>query len=1017
MHKKSMHVLTLALLASVSFPVASMADPENNLVLTNGSVIGGFSPLVGAIGNGQGADVTNYATGEIYMYGDKSPAIYVRMHDSYNQNGPTGTISVVNDGLLDTGENVDPSRTMQHGMALGFTVGDDNAKRTAGDVHVVNNGHIVTRNPSSRGIYIERYEFAAGIVSVDNSRGDIKILNTAEVDKMLTGDGIHIQGGKADLDINLGDIEIMGMGAGAALITDGDVAVKLEQGNTVITHDSISDAVNARSAEGNVNLDIAGKVYTEGKGSNGINVSAAPEMFPFGSNEVEANVLKTGFIESRGDNANSVIISSAGTTKLAVDGAVTAFGQNSNGITSGSIGGATTVTIGSSGKVDGGRGQGSALVLGSVNDGIEVTNHGQLSALSDRLISDMDEMGSVGNFKVTNNGLMTGFVKLGSAGSNHFENTSKFISRNFSANNPDGVRDLRGVAVNDMGGDNSHVVNTASGVLSLGASSAEDFDVTGYYKARTGINNRLFSQDIYDFERKGLLQTQFTNTASFKNEGLIDLTGEQVGNTLVITSSGDAETIGSGTYVSGGTLKLGAELNDGDGGQGSVADMLIADRVEKGANATTIEVAVKSEANAALTKQNGIQLVQVRDKDYSAEGAFALGGNNTYQHNGATAIGQGAYAYKLYQNGLGDDKADGNWYLRSQVKDDEPGEELFTGGVPLYEAYPQFLLGLNSLPTLQQRVGNRYWNNAGNKLLAQGADVVETFAPAEEAGVHIEENAIWGRIEGAHTKIRSRETTSGTDYDYNTFKIQAGLDGLLHESEDGKLIGGITAHYTNGKAEVYSKHGKGDIKTDGYGLGATLTWYDENGFYVDNQAQLTWYDSDLNSSTAKKSMLKGNDGFGYTLSVETGKRSELNEHWSLTPQAQLQYSNVDFDSFVDPFKGHVSRKRGESLEGRLGLSLEHQDSWFNDEGRINRSYVYGIANLYSEFLNGTKVRVDDENFINKRERVWAGIGLGGSYNWNDDKYSVYGEGSVYTSLKHFGDSYSYKGTVGLRVKW
>ncbi|WP_343799935.1 autotransporter outer membrane beta-barrel domain-containing protein [Paenochrobactrum glaciei] len=993
---KLMSVSTLALLASVSFPVASMADIDAIIADVRCPDVGGpdsckgvggketaYSWLVMAIGNDQKAYYHIHPTGILSSDEDKAAAIYIRVRPDANQLGQFGVIAAINEGVIETGADSSSLSSMQHGMALGYTIASDSALLTGGDVFAVNSGKIITRNASSHGIAIERSPLASGKVVVDNRSGNIQILHEGEVHKQLRSSGINvIDGGFADLDINVGNIVVRGAGAGAELVTRGSVDVILEDSGKVTIHGKKSQGILASSWFSETMIDVAGTIIMYGDDSTGI---------------------------------EAVGSSSA----INVDGYVEALALNSNGLNISSTNEQATVTIGSTGEVIGGRGQGSAMVVGSFNDIVEVTNDGALSALSDRLITDLSDpfMGPVGDFKVTNNGLMTGFVKLGSNGGNYFENTSKFISRNFSASNPDGERDLRGVAVNDMGGDNSHFVNAASGVVSLGASSAENFDATGYYKARTGINNRLFSQDIYDFERKGLLQTQFTNTASFKNEGLIDLTGEQVGNTLVITSSSDAETIGSGTYVSGGTLKLGAELNDGDGGQGSKADMLIADRVEKGANATTIEVAVKSEANAALTKQNGIQLVQVRDKDHSAEGAFMLGGSNAYEHNNAMAIGQGAYAYKLYQNGLGDDKADGNWYLRSQVKDDEPGEELFTGGVPLYEAYPQFLLGLNSLPTLQQRVGNRYWNNAGNKLLAQGADVVEAFAPAEEAGVHIEENAIWGRIEGAHTKIRSRETTSGTDYDYNTFKMQAGLDGLLHESEDGKLIGGITAHYTNGKAEVYSKHGKGDIKTDGYGLGATLTWYGENGFYVDNQAQLTWYDSDLNSSTAKKSMVKGNDGFGYTLSVETGKRSELNEHWSLTPQAQLQYSNVDFDSFVDPFKGHVSRKRGESLEGRLGLSLEHQDSWFNDEGRINRSYVYGIANLYSEFLNGTKVRVDDENFINKRERVWAGIGLGGSYNWNDDKYSVYGEGSVYTSLKHFGDSYSYKGTVGLRIKW
>jgi outer membrane autotransporter protein len=49
--------------------------------------------------------------------------------------------------------------------------------------------------------------------------------------------------------------------------------------------------------------------------------------------------------------------------------------------------------------------------------------------------------------------------------------------------------------------------------------------------------------------------------------------------------------------------------------------------------------------------------------------------------------------------------------------------------------------------------------------------------------------------------------------------------------------------------------------------------------------------------------------------------------------------------------------------------------------------------------------------------LWGGLGLGGSYNWDNDKYSIYGEGSINTSLTSFADNYSYKGTLGFRVKW
>lgn len=281
----------------------------------------------------------------------------------------------------------------------------------------------------------------------------------------------------------------------------------------------------------------------------------------------------------------------------------------------------------------------------------------------------------------------------------------------------------------------------------------------------------------------------------------------------------------------------------------------------------------------------------------------------------------------------------------------------------------------------------------------------------------IEGRGVWGRIEGAHTNADPRFSTSGTEYSFNTFKMQAGLDGMLAETENGKLIGGITVHYAHGKAKTSSLYGDGEISTDGYGFGGTLTWYGDNGFYLDGQAQVTWYDSDLMSNLANMGLADSNNGFGYTFSAESGKRIAINESWSVTPQAQLTYSSVDFDSFNDAFDARVSLDKGDSLQGRIGLSIEQQNSWYNANGLINRTYLYGIANVYYEFLDGTKVDVSGTSFASRNERLWGGIGLGGSYNWNSDKYSIYGEGSVNTSLENFADSYSYKGTLGFRVRF
>ncbi|TCQ71315.1 outer membrane autotransporter protein [Ochrobactrum sp. BH3] len=509
----------------------------------------------------------------------------------------------------------------------------------------------------------------------------------------------------------------------------------------------------------------------------------------------------------------------------------------------------------------------------------------------------------------------------------------------------------------------------------------------------------------------------------FNGNMMIDSTSTFIGTgdgSGVYSFSGDVTNAGTITTVDdavGDIIIIGGNYT-GDGGQ-MLFDVVLGDDSSKtdmvvinGDTSGTTNVGVNNVGGTGAQTNEGIRIVEVNG---ASNGSFSLLGD--YSVGGKQAVVAGAYAYQLYKGGTST-PSDGNWYLRSQLKPTDPETPLYQAGVPTYEAYPQALLGLNGVPTLQQRVGNRFWAGNGNKVIAQGADPVGSpYAAPEEASVAIEGSGVWGRIEGTHNSIEPRFSTSGTDYDQNVFKLQAGIDGLLSETESGKLIGGITVHYTHGKIDTSSVYGDGEISTHGYGLGGTLTWYGENGFYLDGQGQVTWYKSDLDSVLANANLADGNKDFGYTLSLEGGKRFAIDPAWSVTPQAQLVYSNVDFDAFTDPFGARVSLDRGESLQGRLGLTLDHENSWQNDNGLLNRTHVYGIANLYYEFLEGTKVDVDGVSFASRKDRVWGGLGVGGTYNWDNDKYSIYGEGLINTSLNNFGNSYTIKGQVGLRVKW
>ncbi|KAB2764277.1 autotransporter outer membrane beta-barrel domain-containing protein [Brucella anthropi] len=672
--------------------------------------------------------------------------------------------------------------------------------------------------------------------------------------------------------------------------------------------------------------------------------------------------------------------------------------------TSAAVPDASHVTIDNAGIISGATG------IAASSGSLDVTNSGTITG-TDGIAIGFNQIGTTVNSLALTTGSMLNGRVLGGAGQD---------SLILQGSNTEDLNKFTGFEILAMRGSEW----TLNGASAFATSAAFDSG-TLYLNGRLAVPTATISPDA-------MVAGFGTIVGNLANAGAL-----APGNAVKDTGMFGSFTVDGNYSSAGGTFILNTRLNEG--GSASETDKIVVTGATSGAGSLKIN---NTNGAGALTVADGIQVIQV---DGASDATFTLLGD--YVHESAQAVVGGAYAYKLYHNGISD-PADGDWYLRSVLKDPtEPPVEppvctpgvdcpveppvdpvtppeppLYQAGTPVYEAYPQLLLGLNGLPTLQQRVGNRYWNNGGNRIIAEGADAIGSpYAPSQEAGSFIEQNGVWGRIEGAHNRIDPRFSTTNAGYDFNTYKIQAGLDGMLAESEAGKLIGGVSVHYARGSANIRSVYdadnGGGDIRTDGYGIGGTLTWYGESGFYVDTQAQATWYDSDLGFDGGNATLSDGNHGFGYALSMESGKRITLDPAWSLTPQAQLVWSSVDFDDFSDVFGAAVRLDRGRSLQGRLGLALDHQTSWYNANGLIDRTQFYGVANLYYEFLEGTKVSVAGTGFANDSERLWGGIGLGGSYNWNSDKYAIYGEGSINTSLAQFADSYSIKGTMGFRVKW
>jgi fibronectin-binding autotransporter adhesin len=510
----------------------------------------------------------------------------------------------------------------------------------------------------------------------------------------------------------------------------------------------------------------------------------------------------------------------------------------------------------------------------------------------------------------------------------------------------------------------------------------------------TGAINQVAGRTIFNADQLGFSGLTTISGGMLEVNGELGGTVNITGGTLAGTGVVGATSLAAGGAIAPGSYGIGMLTIDGDytgaggllqietalGDDSSATDLLTIN----GNSTGTTNLKVTNLGGGGGQTTNGIKIIDVVG---TSTGTFTLLGDTEYE--GQQAVIGGAYLYGLHQGTITD--ADGDWYLRSILNPDDD-TPVFQPAAPVIETYAAAALqAFNTTETLQQRIGNRSWSGG-----AEG-------------------NGIWGRIDARRTSLAPDNSTTSASYDVDTWRLQAGADGVLSETEDGSVVAGVNLQVGTISAAISSASGDGGIEGTAFGLGGTLTWYGNEGFYLDAQGKLNWFDSTLSADLLAGPLVSGNAGFGYALSLEAGQQLALGDGWSVTPQAQLAYSSVDFENF-DSYGSTVSLKSGDSLLGRLGVSADYEGEWQDMAGETGRSHIYGIANLSYEFLDGTATNVGGTTLVNQADPLWGSIGLGGSLNWAGDQLSLYGEANLGTSLNHLGDSYSLGVTAGIRGK-
>lgn len=321
------------------------------------------------------------------------------------------------------------------------------------------------------------------------------------------------------------------------------------------------------------------------------------------------------------------------------------------------------------------------------------------------------------------------------------------------------------------------------------------------------------------------------------------------------------------------------------------------------------------------------------------------------------------------------------------------------------------------ISSLYTRTGNRYWNGAGAMRIAQGdgfgTEQSNTSTSITDMGL------FWARTEAGQEHYNSQSSTINGKYKQNYWLMQAGLDGQLKETETGRLIGSGWVHYINANSKNSSAYGDGEIKTQAYGLGGALTWYSENGFYVDAQTQISWYKTDLYSDLTKRNHISDHNNTGYGLSAEFGKRIQYNEHWSFTPQAQLTYSALNLKDYTDFYNARVQHSNENDILGRFALATNYESAWQDAAGFTRKLDLYGMVGLQQNFTgNSSVILVSGTPFdTGGQARTQVQLTLGSTYSWNDGKYVLFGTLETNGATKKMSDNYSIAGNLGLKIRW
>lgn len=925
------------------------------------------------------------------------------------QGGASNNSSAINmSGANSIGMQAEQGGVLTNNGNINATGSNGTGVRVASGSSVTNNGAIQVANgtgidASGSGTSIA----VAGKINVDDGVAGIRIADGTQLvlnggsDAISVGGtahGVLLDSGAVGLSTNNINVNINGTGNG--------IENRAETGN-VLLQNSVINVANGSGVRTATSFDPASTLRVNVTGSGtGFNFTQADLSTTSGNlvlgNNYHFEVSGAGGTGINANTTGNVVTSATVNVTNSAGGAALVAGKagtvlNTGVLTSASLvapvvdlSNGSTAVFENQGTITPSSASAVAVQGGAGNDNVLLT--------SGSVFGDINT--GEGDDTITwNGGTLDGSLSLGAGNANraYINNvdlsTTRHITSGIGTDNELNFSQIAARGGSFASDDPSRGVNLGNGWNVINFSNGTEWELTGDLSLAHSNVNIDSSSTLYAGNGVNpIISGGELNSAIVTNSGTIDLTNGA-------GSPGNRLSINGDLVSNGGVVKMITDLNEGGVVSNQFTDSL---RIAGNANSgvTTLIVTPADISTGKLTDLNHTSSMDAYEGISVAQVAGSANANSFALQGGYLALGP--WSYKLYSFAPGSSDANqrqvaggtdntfwdyriGNVYVcegddcnkaaqpvavtptnpgtpeqpsvpvdpNAQplvnppddgcvvdgVDNCAPGRQAVTPQVPSYISAPVALAYYNAaiMDNLHKRLGelrheeSRPEGNGGEMFLR-----------------YIGSNMTY------KTNVGFKQF--GYDFDMDYSAVQLGGNLLRLDGDKDSLRGGLA--YTHGNNRVRPKAADGFSSTtfNSDSIALYLSWQRQNGFYMDGALSLDRHRGETDIPRQKE--VGSPKGKSWSASLESGYPYLFDNGLKLEPQAQLMYTRINMDNFIDEDRTTVDYQNYSQTIGRLGLRADR--TWIDDAGRQYTPYVR--ANYYRGWGGEAKTTIGAEGF-------------------------------------------------------